>query len=169
MSPNNSAHAFGASPPDISPLPLTIRTRGRAAEIHLLLTVEAREARRTVAGVASIGVIGTSSPIEARAIGTGHGAQLTDLAIEAGRAGAREAVLKVLWKGDETTRGFLKLFQEPTHFIQNQGSRLQLAQRSALHPRLTVQLAPFLQGLGAHSSTSSSQLAPVYPGRQEHV
>ena len=35
--------------------------------------------------------------------------------------------------------------------------------------RLTVQLPPFLQGLALHSSTSVSQLAPVYPGRQEQV
>lgn len=34
---------------------------------------------------------------------------------------------------------------------------------------LTVQLPPFLQGPALHSSTSVSQLAPVYPGRQEHV
>lgn len=73
----------------------TVRTRGRATEINLLLTVEAREARRAMAGVASVGVIRTSSPIEARTICTRHGAQLTDLAIEAGRAGARVAVLKI--------------------------------------------------------------------------
>lgn len=36
-------------------------------------------------------------------------------------------------------------------------------------PRLTTQLPPFLQGLALHSSISASQLAPVYPGRQEHV
>ena len=34
---------------------------------------------------------------------------------------------------------------------------------------LTVQLPPFLQGPVLHSSTSVSQLAPVYPGRHEHV
>lgn len=85
-------------------MPLTVRTRGRATEINLLLTVEAREARRAMAGVASVGVIRTSSPIEARTICTRHGAQLTDLAVEAGRAGARVAVLKILHKGTDHTR-----------------------------------------------------------------
>lgn len=75
--------------------PGTIRTGGRAAEIHLLLTVEAREAHGAVAGVASISVVRTPSPIEARTICTSHGTQLTDLAIEARGTGARVAVLKV--------------------------------------------------------------------------
>lgn len=95
--------------------PLTVRARGRTAEIHLLLTVEAREARRAMAGVASVRIIRTSSPIETRTVCTRHGTQLADLAVEARRAGARVAVLKVLHK--ETTQGFLTLSQEPTHLI----------------------------------------------------
>lgn len=34
---------------------------------------------------------------------------------------------------------------------------------------LTVQLPPLRQGLPEHSFTGISQLAPVNPGRQEHV
>lgn len=91
-SSNKNAYAFGGSN-QISPWTLTIRTGGRAAEIHLLLTVEAREARRAMAAVPSVRVVRTPPPVEAGAICTSHGTQLTDLAVEAGRAGARVAVL----------------------------------------------------------------------------
>lgn len=73
----------------------TTGTGCRAAGIHLLLAVKARVARGAAAGVASLRVVCTSPTIEAGAICTGHGAQLTDPAIEARRAGTRIAVLEV--------------------------------------------------------------------------
>lgn len=103
--------------------PLTIGTRQGTAGIHLLLTVKAGEARRAAAGVPSLGVVGAPAPIEAGAIGTHHGTQLADPAVEAGWAGAGVAVLKVLSNGEDK-ESFPSRSQGPTRSASNQGSRL---------------------------------------------
>ena len=81
--------------------PLTIGTRRGTAGIHLLLTVKAGEAPRAAAGVPALGVVGAPAPVEAGAIGTHHGTQLADPAVEARWAGAGVAVLKVLSNGED--------------------------------------------------------------------
>lgn len=101
--------------------PLTIGTRRGTAGIHLLLTVKARKAPRTAAGVPALGVVGAPAPIEAGAVGTHHGTQLAHPAVEAGWAGAGVAVLKVLSDGEDE-ESFPSRSQGPTRSASDQGS-----------------------------------------------
>ena len=55
--------------------------------VDLLLTVESGIAERTLAVVSSLWVVSTASAVKARPIGTGHGTELTAVAIEAWGAG----------------------------------------------------------------------------------
>lgn len=57
------------------------------AVVDLLLTVESGIAERTLAVVSSLWVVSTASAVKARPIGTGHGTELTVIAIEARGAG----------------------------------------------------------------------------------
>lgn len=75
---------------------LTVGAGRGAAGVHLLLTVEAREARGAVAGVAPLRVVQASPAVEAWAVSAHHGTQLADPAIEARGAAAGVAVLQVL-------------------------------------------------------------------------
>ena len=75
---------------------LTVGAGGGGAVVNLLLTVEASVAGGTLAVVAAVRVVGAAAVVEAGPVGTGHGALLAVLPIEAGGAGARERGLLVL-------------------------------------------------------------------------
>lgn len=75
---------------------LTISTGVAAAPVDFLLTVGARVTGRAEAGVATGFLFHAASSIEAGSVGTGHGADLAVLAVEALRACAGVIVHQVL-------------------------------------------------------------------------
>lgn len=77
---------------------LTISTGVTAAPVDFLLTVGAHVSKRTAARVATSSLLHAGSTIEAGSIGTGHGADLAVLAVEALWARTGVIVLLVLGK-----------------------------------------------------------------------
>lgn len=143
--------------------------------INLLFTIKTSVAHGTLTEVSSVRIVSTPSTIEAGAISTSHGTQLTVSSIEARRTGAAICVLKILWKqkelqgkgvqrkGVQRVPGLKSLWLSVTFYF------LVKTPKYINSIILTVQLPPFLQGLSEHSLTSISQLAPVKPGLQAHV
>ena len=132
--------------------------------VNFLLAVETSVSHRALTEVATFGVVDTTSAIEARSIRTGIGAQLTVVAIESRWTGALVAAVIILyWKECKQwlQRGLFPLIM---FFI----NKPPLSHFSS-HSVLTAQLPPLRQGFPEHSLTWISQLAPVYPGRQEQV
>lgn len=76
--------------------PLTIQARPVAAAVQFLLTVGAGVAGGAAAGVATGHGLHAGTAVEAGPVGARHGDDLTVLAVEALRAGARVVVLQVL-------------------------------------------------------------------------
>lgn len=64
--------------------------------INLLFTIKTSVAHGTLTEVSSVRIVSTPSTIEAGAISTSHGTQLTVSSIEARRTGAAICVLKIL-------------------------------------------------------------------------
>ena len=143
----------------------TIQARVGRAVVDFLLAVEASVSRGALAEIASLGVVGTTPAVEARPVGTSHGAELAVVAVETGGARALVGVVKVLQarKHNYVTTEvcyFDVLLFPNAPLVSPPPSRFTL---------LTVQLPPLRQGFPEHSLTWISQLAPANPGAQEQV
>ena len=68
---------------------------GRAV-VDFLLAVETGVSRGALAEIASLWVVGTTPSVEARPVGTSHGAELAVIAVETGRTCALVGAVKVL-------------------------------------------------------------------------
>lgn len=124
--------------------------------VNFLFAVEASISLRALAEVTTFGVVSTTPAVKTGPICAGVGAQLTVVAIKPWRTGALVAVFIVLY-GKKTGQMFLLAINQIVSGL--------LSSKSIL----TVQLPPLRQGFPEHSFTWISQLAPVNPGRQEHV
>lgn len=82
---------------------LTVGAWVGGAVVDLLLTVESGIAERTLAVVSSLWVVSTASAVKARPIGTGHGTELTVIAIEARGAGTFVCVFLILSEERQST------------------------------------------------------------------
>ena len=76
--------------------PHTVQARVGRAVVDFLLAVEAGVSRGALAEIASLGVVGTTPAVEARPVGTSHGAELAVVAVETGGTCALVGAVKVL-------------------------------------------------------------------------
>lgn len=125
--------------------------------VNFLFAVEASISLRALAEVTTFRVVSTTPAVKTGPVCAGVGAQLTVVAIKPRRTGALVAVFNVLYGGKKTGQMFILAINQIVSGL--------LSSKSIL----TVQLPPLRQGFPEHSFTWISQLAPVNPGRQEHV
>lgn len=142
----------------------TVGAGKRRALVHSLLAVQAGVAAGAFAHVAAaVFLLPALATVETGGVGARQQAVLTVGALKTLGARAHITTFQILGEIERERRGQSRCAG------RHAGSARRKKNSFRRESRLTVQAAPFRQGLLSHSRISSSQLTPVKPGRQVQV